>query len=387
MFNCKSTIKALLLIGGALGTFSCSNDEVLTFEFPDEETNKVLSFEIKTPVSDAVVVTRGNKVHEQSEWEVKSLNMYMFKKEDADEDADNNYTLLSVIENVTPTSGGDGTYSYVQEITDDMIGETVKVMMVANDKLQTGAIGTTTLEKMKESLASANLTGEVNADALVGNGSTGFPMSCMAVNGTENKFEIVATGLKLKGNLVRTVARMDIKNKTTNLTINAVKLTNAVNKSYLTAQNVWHTPEGMQRIIVNPTMAWSEKFEKGYAYDAITTDNNHLKHVLYMYEEGQKAAEHPIVEISYSVDFGNSFVKKGVMKVELTSKKDKDAEFFPARNTLYTIVLGGDKEGNPTPIEPNEGELKAHLEVVDWTTGDSVEGGLKPGSGDIIIAQ
>ncbi len=378
--------KALLLTGAVFCTFSCSNDEFLASDFDDEESKKFISFEINTPTSDEVIYTRST--HEEAEWEVKSLNMYMFKKGNLETQTDDNYTLLKIAEDISATSKGNGTYSYIQEISDEMMDQTIKILFVANDKLQNGMIGQTTLKTMKESLAQAQLTNTVNADMLVGNGKKGFPMSCMALNNQKKEeFEVVATGLQLEASLIRTVARLDIKNKTTNLSITGVKLNHAINKSYLVTQNKWTAPANADRITITPTLKWKEIFKEGYAFDDATPENNHLRHVLYMYEEGQTQPTHPTVEISYTVDFGNSFTKNGVVNVEMKSKTNLNAEFFPARNTLYTVVLGGDEEGNPSPIEPNQGELKAKLEVIDWATGESTEGTLRPGNGEVVVTK
>ncbi len=180
-----------------------------------------------------MIYTR-SKIQETGESEVKSLNVYMFKKGAEASDADHNYTLLKAVEGARLNSDGNGSYSYIHEITDDMMGETLKIMLVANEKLQPGTEGVTTLEKMKESLAQVRLQDEVNADELVGRGESGFPMSCMALNNAStDTFKVVPTSLTLKGNLVRTVARLDLKNKTTNLTITDVRLRHAIDKSYL----------------------------------------------------------------------------------------------------------------------------------------------------------
>ncbi len=142
---------------------------------------------------------------------------------------------------------------------------------------------------------------------------------------------------------------------------------------------MWTAPADLNRITIKPTQEWEAKFANGLAYAAYT-DNHHLRHVLYMYEEGSRDAACPVVEISYSVNFGNSLVKKGVVNVELNDP-NKKSEFFPSRNTLYTIVLGGNEEGLPTPLAPNEGELTAKLEVVDWANGEVIDGTINPNSG------
>lgn len=392
-------IKSFLIGGAALLATSCTNEEIIGGNPETETGNPGLTISIQTPAADGVVFTKAEPLHEDAEWAVKTLNVYLFEKSGSQGD-DTDYKLfkqtnldLSSSEDVTDNSNG--TYSYNEPITADMIGKTMKVVLVANDEPagvtpNTDGTSGTGLNDFKAKLANADVSEGSSADVLVGGTgdvATGFPMSYIA----EEDITMTPMGASVSATLTRTVARLDIFNYTPNLTITGVSLLKAVNKSYLLPQAAFADPDDASYVTINATQEWQTAFKsgKGFVQPTKQDDNqqepwtpteddykkvNTLKHVLYMYEQANAASDDSkvaTVKIEYTLKMGDGSTPKGTLEVALSGIEGKKIN----RNTLYTIKLGNGKEVKD--------EIKASVVVEDWVTdGNDVDVPVNPSEDD-----
>lgn len=375
-------MKSFLIGGAALLATSCTNEEIIGGNPETETGNPGLTISIQTPAADGVVFTKAEPLHEDAEWAVKTLNVYLFEKSGS-QGGDTDYKLfkqtnldLSSSEDVTDNSNG--TYSYNEPITADMIGKTMKVVLVANDApkdvtANTDGTSGTGLDDFKAKLATATVNDNSSADVLVGNGTSGFPMSYIG----EEDITMTPMGESVSATLTRTVARLDIFNYTPNLTITGVSLLKAVNKSYLLPQAAFTDPAtGASYVTINATQEWQTAFKSGKGFVQPTKQDdqlepwtpteadyknvNTLKHVLYMYEQANADGDDSkvaTVKIEYTLKMGDGSTPKGTLEVKLSGISGNKIN----RNTLYTIKLGNGKEVKD--------EIKASVVVEDWVTG------------------
>lgn len=386
MVNLKNLTRVLLLCGISLMSFSCSKTE-LTSVMEDNEsadTDAGLKISIYTPSGDGVVYSRA-EVQEESEWKVNSLNLYIFKQTGSGT-ADTDYVLAEKKEDITLTGGSAGKYSYTHPIGKELINAKVKVVLLANDKPTVTStsvtLNTTKLSDFKKSLATANVIDNCNSDVLVGgNGGSakGFPMSGIGKVGSSEEIQLTPKGTTINVDLTRTVARIDLVNKTPNLAITGCVVKNTIDKSYLLPQTTWANPTSSKRITVKAMNDWNTKFTTngGVAYTTEGTgtldEKNTLKHVLYLYEDGASETPRPTVEVSYTLTIDGK-KKPGKVSVALSENGGtKAAAFFPARNTLYKIQLGDGKE-------VTDKVTVTKIVVEDWKQGDKIDGELAPGT-------
>lgn len=381
MVKLSSVKNGLLLCGISLMLFSCSNTELSSVIDDKElaEADAALNISIYTPSGDGVIYSRA-EVHEESEWKVNTLNLYIFKKTGSST-ADTDYTLADKKEGITLT-GTAGKYSYTHPIKKELVNADVKIKLLANDKPTTATtLNTTKLSDFNKSLATAALTDNCNADALVGGNGTsssqGFPMSGTGKVSSSDAIKLTPKGSNVSVELIRTVARIDLVNKTPNLAVTGCVVKSAINKSCLLSQTTWTKPSGSSRITVNAMKEWVTKFQAngGVAYKTDGTgteeEKNTLKHVLYLYEDGTAETQRPTVEVSYTLTIDGK-KKPGKISVPL-NEAGKSSVFFPERNTLYKIMLGDGKE-------VTDKVAVTKIVVKDWEKGDKIDGELAPGT-------
>lgn len=387
-------MKSFLIGGAALLATSCTNEEIIGGNPETETGNPGLTISIQTPAADGVVFTKAGTIEDEAaEWAVKTLNVYLFVK-----GQDNSYTLyshtplnLSETDKDGVTSSGNGTYSYNEPITADMIGKTMKVVLVANDapegvSANTDGTSGTGLDVFKTKLANAKVSEGSPADVLVGNGTSGFPMSYVG----ESDITMTPMGASVSATLTRTVARLDIFNYTPNLTITGVSLLKAMNKSYLFPQAAFADPADASYVTINATQEWKTAFVSGVGFVQPTKpdDNqqepwtpteddykkvNTLNHVLYMYEQANSGDNVATVRIDYTLKMGDGSTPKGTLEVALSGISGNKIN----RNTLYTIKLGDGKEVKD--------EIKASVVVEDWVTeGNDVDVPVNPSEDDKV---
>lgn len=376
---------------------SCTNEEIIGGNPETETGNPGLTISIQTPAADGVVFTKvGTIEDEAAEWAVKTLNVYLFEKSGSQGD-DTDYKLfkqtnldLSSSEDVTDNSNG--TYSYNEPITADMIGKTMKVVLVANDAPEVVTPKTdgsvTGLDEFKTKLATATVNDNSSADVLVGgtgDDAKGFPMSYVG----ESDITMTPMGASVSATLTRTVARLDIFNYTPNLTVTGVSLVKAVNKSYLLPQAAFADPTtDASYVTINATEEWQTKFgSNGGAFVKPTKPDdqlepwtpteddykkvNTLKHVLYMYEQANAGENIAKIHIDYKLNMGGGAEKTASFDIPFTSSTEKIE-----RNTLYTVKLG---DGTIA-----QDKINATITVEDWVTED-VDVPLDPSEGSDTV--
>lgn len=366
-------IKSFLIGGAALLATSCTNEEIIGGNPDSESGNPGLTISIQTPAADGVVFTKvGTIEDEAAEWAVKTLNVYLFEKSGSQGD-DTDYKLfkqtnldLSSSEDVTDK--GDGTYSYNEPITADMIGKTMKVVLVANDapeevSANKDGMSGTGLDVFKTKLATATVNDNSSADVLVGNGTSGFPMSYVG----ESDITITPMGHSIDATLTRIVARLDIFNFTPNLIVKDVKLINASSSSYLFPTG---TEPSTNYYTINNCSEYDDDFSTGVSFKnpgqtPITEDNskagNTLDHVLYMYEQSNGDGTKASIVVSYQIEQTGGVKIDGEVSVKLTTAIKQ--------NTLYTVKLG-----NGSPVQD---KVPASLDVEDWIN-QNIESDLAP---------
>lgn len=389
-FNLKSSLYALALLAGMS---ACTSET----EFQNNEGDGQLTsesgirFVIQTPSPDAIV-TR-TVAGDPLENEVKTMSLYIFAKNDkATSDGDDQYTLLKKTEGITFTTSGtpgtsgtnnSGSLSYTEPITADMIGRQVKMLLVANDKVASATEDQTTLDAFKQSAATAVATDNGSADAVSGSifkadnsGYTGLVMSAVAYSGTsEGDGEAVVLtplGVDMKASFQRIVARIDLIHAIPNMTLKGVKVLKAPSKGYLFPQAAPAAPADASPVTLLPTSGYDTQLSTGITYDAVTTDNNTLKHVFYLYEKANTGdADCVTVEISYTLKMGN-WEKPGKLDVKFQKSANDGSDYVnTARNTLYTIQMGNGEEATDV-------NNVTTLTVKDWDLEDEIDESFTP---------
>ena len=333
------------------------------------ETPKI-SIKIQSPSLDNVLVTRAvgtTIVAEPDEAAINKLNVYIFKKTGHNGN-EFDYTFFKEysFDASSLTAGGASAKLCSVDIEPEIMNQTVRAAIVANDEPTSVALSaSTTLADFREALATATVATGNTADDLVGGTNKSFPMSCVTddINTTPNGNSVDAT-------LVRSMARIDILNFAKDLYITSVKLTNVNTKSCLLGQaedgelNIPSTGT-MQKMELKPLTKYSAKLTgAGLGYDAthdtegteaIRKANKHR--VFYLYEQEVKdETSSPKVTIEYIAKNTNK-EKNG--KIEVVFKKTKDWVNVK-RNHIYTIQLG---EEGKTILK---GKMKVSFIVNDW---------------------
>lgn len=343
-------------------------------------------------------------LHEKQEWTVKKLGVYIFMASGKSA-SDANYRLVKKKENITfgetgvpgesGTDLGNGEYSYTEPLSQEMLGNFLKVLLVANEKslsnltLDTNYDGTsgTTLDAFKRLTATAVLedgpgqradviSGGVYTDEtdLAGETYTGIVMSGVAKKGESEEIHLAAaSSLELDALLTRNVARIDIR-----LNKQKLKLKNAVLKTtwkqaYLFPQNPFSVPS--DGLTTNPLLPVSQYAEvlgddkAGFSYqvpesdtepEEVTRDRNTLKHVFYLYEQNNTAeVNSATIEVTYTLPDANGVEQEGVLSIPFKTVTAEGTESYvnTVRNHLYTVVLG---DGTL------DGKVVFRIDVDDW---------------------
>lgn len=373
-----------LLMGGA----SCSSEQEYLAGSPDTpapDASNGIRIVVHTPAPDDIIMSRA--LHDEQEYSVKKLGVYLFLADNTGTDAD--YKLAYQKTDLTTsgddkfTDNGNGSLSYTLPIQAAWLGKSAKIALVANDAVADLPLTTTTLEAFKQSVATNKLTADdQSADIISGSiyasdasGATGLPMTAMAkADGNSDAFNITPLGADLTASLQRIMARIDVCNKTPNLTITGMKVTHAAAQGYLFPQETTAAPAAASYYTLTPTSGYTSKLSAGISYDAGTADNNTLKHVFYLYEQVNADAGAAQVVIDYNLKIG-AVTKEGTVSVPL---KTAEGDYInTTRNNLYTITLGS---GDPI----QDGVLVTTLTVNDWEATTNISGELQPGKGDIM---
>ena len=365
----------LLAFLGCLVVSCGSETEVTSADGMDTGvTSSKIVYTISKSSTGSIVTGDGTQTSE--ECALKSLNVYLFQLSgDADEssatDADyvfyGSYPFTSGSSETESTFVDDGTGGsecYIG-ITEDMVGLTLRSLVVANDTPTTTlTTGTTTLEDFLSSLATASVTDGCHADVLVGNPSsdsaTGYPMTGEAVTSDDVSYVTLSvSNVELDVTLVRNVARIDLVNDYPGLTITDVTLTNTPNQSYLFAQSEVSEPSGSEYVTIYPLEEYCDESDLTYTSWAYSDDDdadNTQDRVLYLYEQSSSETSCPTVTVSFSTSDGS-----GTVSVPF---QDSDGNYVSVeRNHLYTIQFGEGSESQ---------EIEVSLfEASDWSQEDA----------------
>lgn len=340
-------------------------------------------------------------LHEKQEWTVKKLGVYIFMAS-SQSASDANYRLVKKTENITfgetgvpgesGTDLGNGEYSYTEPLSQEMLGNFLKVLLVANEGTELGTadingISGTTLDAFKRLTATAVLADEPGQRAdvisggvytgetdLTGDTYTGIVMSGVAKKGESEEIHLAAaSSLELDALLTRNVARIDIR-----LNKQKLKLKNAVLKTtwkqaYLFPQDPFSVPsDGLTTNSLLPVSQYAEVLgddKAGFSYqvpesdtepEEVTRDRNTLKHVFYLYEQANIAEENSAtIEVTYTLPDANGVEQEGVLSIPFKTVTAEGTESYvnTVRNHLYTVVLG---DGTL------DGKVVFRIDVDDW---------------------
>lgn len=433
MRKIKKDLKKWLVFPLVILFSACTKEVELPLgpERPAEQTPGGLEIILQTPQPDKVVMSGALKntetepgltvYHEEQEWTVKQLGVYIFKKNPDGGNTDADYTLVKKTEKITflPESEagtgenlaenqgidkGNGIYSYTEPVEDYMMNSTLKILLVANEGEITsattdaeGATGTK-LSDFRKIIAKAELTDQTSADVISGgkydfsegaenSAYKGIVMSAVATKGDnavgspsneEIKLSNVPQVHKLKATLVRNVARIDIRMNKKAMVLKKAVLKNAASKAYLFAQaSTTAAPDDAEYYTMLPTdqfellgTGYGDGADEGISYkvpetddetEEVTKDRNTLKHVFYLYEQVNSEAKSATVEITYTLPDKDGKLHKGVLEIPLKKTGDTQEYIPTTRNHLYTIVLG---DGSM------DGKVNVDLIVEDWIPND-----------------
>lgn len=364
----KQFLTAALQAGIALLMFcACSSEEFAEQSLSESTENSRLYISVNVPATGGIVVdrfTRAGVAGEVHENELKSLNVYLFKKGAGTGETD--YTFAKEASITQFGDGSDGKKTCSVDIDAELIGETVKVVLIANDK-PTNVVLTkdvTTLEAFRAAVATASVTDKAAADVLVGNKTTGFPMAVVSED-----VKLTAAGATATVSLVRSVARIDIKHNAPGLTIKAVKLTNVNNKSCLLSKAAAgvNIPLSVNKVELAPIADYTTALGNGLEYGSVAT----TKCAFYLYEQEVTAeGSSPVVTIYYEIDSKTGSLGEGIISVKF-QKKPENSWVSVVRNTIYTIELG---DGKPF----DKSQVIATFKVVDWIGGEEITDVINP---------
>lgn len=420
-----------LLCASALAG-SCSREVVST---PDGGAEGIrveagsLRIVLSTPSPDAVV-NPGSRadgetaaaLHEVQEWTVKKLGVYIFMAS-TQSAGDADYRLVKKTEGITfgaagtpgvsGTAMGNGEYSYTEMLEKYMIGNYLKVLLVANEGELSGiTLGTnhdgtsgTTLQDFKALTAAAVLDDSEGQSAdkisggaytsetdLTGGTYTGIVMSGTAKKGTAEEIHLASAALlELEAQLTRNVARIDICLNKKGLTLKKAVLKTTAKQAYLFPQETT-AALGNALLTAYPLLPVSKYVEllgdskPGIQYqtpasdteaEEVTRDRNTLKHVFYLYEQVNTEGSCATVEVTYTLADADGVEQTGVLEIPFrkTTTEGKGDYVNTTRNHLYTVELG---DGSL------DGKVNARLVVQDWEPNEIYE--FLPEDGEEVTA-
>lgn len=441
LFRLTGIITALLYM------VSCSKEVTIPIDDGGCQSNKAgnLSIVIKTPAPDDFLVpasrtgasgdditeesgdgvteapgddTAGGTVtaiHEEQEWTVKKLGVYIFMAS-AQSAADANYRLVKKTEGITfaytgvPGETGidnkNGTYEYTEPLADYMLKKYIKVLLVANEDKELGTANTdgisgTTLAEFKTQTASAVLqeTADQSCDLISGGAPgdetyKGIVMSGVAKNAeTEEIYLANAMSLNLDAEIERNVARIDICINKPGLTLKKAVLKNTSAGAYIFGQADSYTApnagESVKTYDILPTSPYADRLNgdspagiafipaEGEETEEQVKEKNTLKHVFYLYEKENIEADCNTVEIEYTLPDADGVEQTGILEIPFktvtTEGEDPvtttETYVHTKRNHLYTIELG---DGSADGVV-----VLTRIVVQDWEP-NIIEEGLDP---------
>lgn len=329
-----SMLMALALAVGAVGCSSDNGGDPVQKKQDGKEA--AIAFQLSLPKGGKVVYPAMKAIHDEAEWTIASLWMYVF-------DA-NTGAIVGAPKDIkaalTEVSSEEATWTYVYEYNPATDAGVYRFAFVANDNPGNVANETELLAKLATKKLAA--TGGSSKDLL--DEEKNIPMTGYAVqpaNGSGNNENIAlsSTVANAKVELTRIVARIDVQNLVNNLVIKDLTLLKTNSESNLfpkkAADNTltYEAPASADRVSIK---GFSDVPTAGIQKDG------ELKKAFYLYEGPQPSdlAEYTTVEVSGElagrpVKFHVPFVRSSEPTATPVTVK---------RNHLYRIVLGSVEE-------------------------------------------
>ena len=329
---------------------SCSSEPAACGCGDDGSTIPV-SFTMNTPAGEAVPYGTTRATHDEAEWTIHRLTLYVYSVDDAGRGTflRRYATDASGDQAISIVSNGAGTYNFTLKAPVSDLKARQRFVFVANDAFDEPSPGESQ-DELENKLAGIVLEEGHSADKLAAKG-TGIAMSGIARSNSSDVVTITP-GVKCEVSLRRIVARVDVQNNTPNLVIGSIELLNAAPRGYLFP----HDPvaaAGESYI----TEAMNAEVSLGATYD----EQKDLKKVFYLYERHNEDGNGAEIKITYTVNSS-----KGEVVVPFRKTSDTREFVDVERNTLYTVVLG-----NGDPVTTNE--VKFSLRIEDWNVVDMDE--------------
>jgi len=329
---------------------SCSSEPAACGCGDDGSTIPV-SFTMNTPAGEAVPYGTTRATHDEAEWTIHRLTLYVYSVDDAGRGTflRRYATDASGDQAISIVSNGAGTYNFTLKAPVSDLKARQRFVFVANDAFDEPSPGESQ-DELENKLAGITLEEGHSADKLAAKG-TGIAMSGIARSNSSDVVTITP-GVKCEVSLRRIVARVDVQNNTPNLVISSIELLNAAPRGYLFP----HDPvaAASESYI---TEAMNAEVALGTTYD----EQKDLKKVFYLYERHNEDGNGAEIKITYTVNSS-----KGEVVVPFRKTSDTREFVDVERNTLYTVVLG-----NGDPVTTNE--VKFSLRIEDWNVVDMDE--------------
>ena len=329
---------------------SCSSEPAACGCGDDGSTIPV-SFTMNTPAGEAVPYGTTRATHDEAEWTIHRLTLYVYSVDDAGRGTflRRYATDASGDQAISIVSNGAGTYNFTLKAPVSDLKARQRFVFVANDAFDEPSPGESQ-DELENKLAGITLEEGHSADKLAAKG-TGIAMSGIARSNSSDVVTITP-GVKCEVSLRRIVARVDVQNNTPNLVIGSIELLNAAPRGYLFP----HAPvaAASESYI---TEAMNAEVALGTTYD----EQKDLKKVFYLYERHNEDGNGAEIKITYTVNSS-----KGEVVVPFRKTSDTKEFVDVERNTLYTVVLG-----NGDPVTTNE--VKFSLRIEDWNVVDMDE--------------
>ena len=329
---------------------SCSSEPAACGCGDDGSTIPV-SFTMNTPAGEAVPYGTTRATHDEAEWTIHRLTLYVYSVDDAGRGTflRRYATDASGDQAISIVSNGAGTYNFTLKAPVSDLKARQRFVFVANDAFDEPSPGESQ-DELENKLAGITLEEGHSADKLAAKG-TGIAMSGIARSNSSDVVTITP-GVKCEVSLRRIVARVDVQNNTPNLVISSIELLNAAPRGYLFP----HDPvaAASESYI---TEAMNAEVSLGATYD----EQKDLKKVFYLYERHNEDGNGAEIKITYTVNSS-----KGEVVVPFRKTSDTKEFVDVERNTLYTVVLG-----NGDPVTTNE--VKFSLRIEDWNVVDMDE--------------
>jgi len=306
---------------------------------------------MNTPAGEAVPYGTTRATHDEAEWTIHRLTLYVYSVDDAGRGTflRRYATDASGDQAISIVSNGAGTYNFTLKAPVSDLKARQRFVFVANDAFDEPSPGESQ-DELENKLAGIVLEEGHSADKLAAKG-TGIAMSGIARSNSSDVVTITP-GVKCEVSLRRIVARVDVQNNTPNLVISSIELLNAAPRGYLFP----HDPvaAASESYI---TEAMNAEVALGTTYD----EQKDLKKVFYLYERHNEDGNGAEIKITYTVNSS-----KGEVVVPFRKTSDTREFVDVERNTLYTVVLG-----NGDPVTTNE--VKFSLRIEDWNVVDMDE--------------